>query len=498
MGADRYRAYSARYGARAPALASWPAAGLYLVWRGLIAGLRPAVFLALILGGLWFLAAAVRVAPPPSAIPVETQDQMAAAFEAVEPGHRQRRSLWVDAASAALSSEGGNLPDAPLAQSLVRAAFMIEGGERVALEMLAEGRRPAALEADLRARPAQEREGRLHAALQDVVERGRAENLDPPHLILAPRALQTRLSAVRRLYGPALNDAEAWFAAPDGRALSLSRLPGFQAGSGALYGDARDVIVHGCAFAQAAGRRIGQCRVGFLPKPDADPILAGLALAVMGAQDQARAGARIVKAAYAAGLMDRAFAERLAFGADAELGREALLAAVMPVLAEAGLAWTQPVRYGARLRAAADEAAQAAHLDRSDRARVFTAVGAVRREAGALTAVRLTASLQTQADAEALARLARTDGPRLLALHHLSAGAFADLLSAQQSARTSWREQVGAAREELALSALLMISALFFLLSSLLAGYRRARGAGPGWLERLDGAVTRLILGKNF
>lgn len=490
--------YSARYGARPPLLAPWPAASVYLLWRALVAVVRPVAFLALILAAGGFAWSAARQIPQISNAEPALQVRLARAFESVAPERSDRRSVWLEGVDLALQGGMRRTPDLPLAESYLQAAIDIQGREALAIALVGAGRRDQAVEAQLRAVPALERQAQLDAALDELGQAGRDAGLDPPALILAPDDLRSRLDRARTLYGPALGEAAGWFVEPRGRALALHTLPGLPDSAPVLYGDVRDVLVQGCALAQASGRRIGQCRVGFLPKPEADPVLAGLSLAVFAASDAERSAARLAKAAYAAGFLDQDFAVDLALGPDPALGREALLAAVMPVLTQAGSAWTQPVRFVADLEDAAAEAASSARIEPEVRAQVFAGLAAVRRETGALAAVRLTDVLRGVADTEQLALLAEQAGPRLLSLHVLDRPALADLLETG-----SWTERgldalPGPVRQKAVLAVGLLALAVLVLLGSLVAGFRRARGGPPGWMERADGAVSRLILGKKF
>lgn len=492
------RAYSTRYGARDPLLAPWPRLAVYLLWRGIIAALRPAVFLVLVVAGVALMLSAVQRAPGPAEPQLSLDALISLAFAGAVPERDDRRGLWLDAVETALRSRPRAAPDLPLADSYLEAAIAIEGREALALELLGEGRRRANVEADLRGRPAGEREARLSAAIDELLIAGRDAGLDPPSLILAPPRLRERLSRAQGLFGPALDEAGRWFVDPQGRALTVSSLPGARSGAPILYGDVRDVVVQGCALAQASGRQVGQCRVGFLPKPEADPILAGLSLAVIRAGDRDRTGARIVKAAYAAGHLPAPVAERIALGPDANLGREALLASVMTVLVDAGEAWTQPVRFEDTLARAAQEMVQSARINEAQRSDLFQALRAVRREAGALPALRVSSALSTPEDGARLALLAERAGPQLLALTDLAPQALGALLAEPAQAEAfRWSRWPERSRIESLVGAGLILAALLVLISSLVAGFLRGRGGRPGWFERLDGAVTRLMLGKN-
>lgn len=498
IGRERNRAYSARYGARDPLLAPWPRVAAYLVWRALVALFRPVLFLALIAAGGWLLLSAVQAASSGAIRSEPLARQIEQAFAAAADGVADRRGIWVHRVDAALRPPGRSVPDLALAESYLQAAVAIEGPQALALEAYAQGRRSASVEADLRGRPAQEQAALLAEALDRVLEGGREAGMEPPALILAPAPLRARVERARRLFGPTFEDAALWFVAPSGRALSLASLPGASPDAGILYGDVRDVVVQACALAQAEGRSVGQCRVGFLPKPQPDPILAGLSLAVLYSDEAGRPGARLIKAAYGAGHLSPLLAERLALGPDPNLGREALLAAVMPVLTEAGEAWTQPVRYQDQLAEAARAAAAASHIDPQGRRTVFAPMGAVRREIGAVSALRVAGVLERPADAERLALLAETAGAGLLALADLDRDQLDGLMAAGAAAPAPLYAWPQRAQLQAGAGTAMILAALALLLGSILAGALQARGGRPGWLGRIDRAMSRLILGNNF
>lgn len=494
------RAYSARYGAQHPLLVAWPRLVVYLIWRTFLAVVRPALFVALFGGSVWFALNTARevLVDPDQSLGLEQRFQRA--FDGSLASVSNRRRVWVDAIEEALDAPPGRLPDLALAESYALAAFDIEGREALAMQRIADGRRRSAVEADLRGRTALERERVLETALLDIQAEGQSLALSPPELILAPRSVQVRLARARSLFGPALEEAQGWFGAPQGRAMALSALPGQSVDGAILYGDVRDVLVQGCALAEQTGRRVAQCRVGFLPKPRGDAILAGLSLAVLQASDSEKVGARLLKASWVSGRLDPTLAEQLALGPDRSLGREALLASIVSVLSEAGEAWSQPARFEQRLVQAAQEAAQSSRLDQDLRQHVFRALSQTRSYAGTFATLESVESVQTADNASRLARYAEAVGPRLHALADHDPMVFSDLLAGRSATQRiePWRRWSDADKINLAVSIGLLGLAILLIAMTLFAGLRRRAGHPPGRLERLDRAATRLILGKNF
>lgn len=486
--------YSERYGARDPWLAGGMRAGAYLVWRAAFAAWRPAIFLLLLGGALVFAlkaAADLDLEPPPR----PEQEQVA---EAVEASVGDVRAWWAGALGAALNPASGRAPDLVLAESLAPSLPTLVARNRLArLVLIESGRSERHVEAVLRAEPAWLRDQRLEAVLREQLDAGVRNAASPPELVFAPVSVSRRLQRARALYGPAVDAVETWFSEPGGRALVLRGAPGLEGAppGAALYGDVRDLLIQACALAEQAGRRIGQCRVAFLPKPDADLLVAGLSVAATGVEGQALIGARVLKAAAAAGLANERFLGSLVLGADPRLAREAILASAMPLITEAGERYTRPVYSTEDAREAAATFARTTRIDEAQRDRVFAHVGAIRRDAGALAAVRMAGIIESEADAARLAHVAERYGRQTLALHQSLGPGVLDLA---RSAQTSQRRKVSdVAWRNGGFAAGFLLLAIGLVVWVGLTGFCRVRGAAPGLVERVDSRVSRLILGRN-
>jgi hypothetical protein len=498
--AGQFRAYSERYGAREPWLVSPGLAGLYLLWRLVMAALRPVLFLSLAGGSVWFALEAARQLPGTTQGVMNLTERLDAAIhDAVDPD-TYRHQAWLTQMQIALQTPRGQIPDIEKAQAIAAGYIPLKGEEVLALELLSEGRSVDQLEARLRAQPAWVRERVINQAIAARLQDGRLQGFDPHELIFAPRSLTTRLARAQALFGSTLAEAELWFVEPDGRALSLDTLPGLTPRTARIYDDVRGLVVHGCAMAARAGTQIGQCRVGFLPKPGGDPVLAGLALAVTGADEEVRTGARLLKAAWAAGLLDEGLAGNIALGPDRDLGEAAVLTSAMLLLVDAGEVWSQPARFESLAVQASGEARRNANITRRDRDRIFAAFTALRRELGALGALRLAETVRSVEDAEQLVRLAQASPDRLLALHALTGSDLFLALDRGSSAPRhppEFRDWPRKAQQFAGLAALVSVLALSLVFLTLFDGWKQRRGRGPSALEALDGAVTRLILGRN-
>lgn len=490
--------YSWRYGARDPWLAPWPRTALYLIWRVMIGSLRPALFMVLAFASIMFAFLAL-IEPgtgpgPDTARPIQGGGgaDLDRRLRASIPTATDPRVLWEAEINRALNSGPWRTPDLSLAESLAAALPSIQGEDALAFSVLTENRSAAHVEAELRARPVWVREQRLRAALEARLAEG--AELNPPFLIFASPDTARRLERARSLYGPARDAAEAWFAAPRGAAIVLTALPGWRGEAVVtLFGDARDLVIQGCAFAHEAGHRIISCDSA--PEGTPDPVLTALLLHAAAEPGEGGAGRRLIAAAYASGRLEAGLAQRLALGPDPSLGREALLAALMPLLVEAGPAIREPWRYQAQAEAAARDYARAAGVDLSAYFKVADALNAVRRSDGAIAALRTAAWLIEPQDAARLMRLAQVRPGYLLAFDALAGAqmmaAAGETGPVRQTPHTPRRAVLIVLALMPGLLALAMVAAA---LNGAAKGRRHRR---PGALTRLDSAMTVLILGRN-
>lgn len=497
----RPQRFSARYGARHPWLVSWPRAGLYLMWRALLGGLRPVLFLGFL--GIAAVSAVLTAKdlPKPDYTQLSLGEQIDQAFDRALEDRTDRHQVWVDLLEWALQPQRASMPDLVQARSIATSYVAFRGHDALAIELLSDGRHPRHIEAELRALPAWRREQRLVEVIAAARIQGTQQGFEPEELVFAPPAVQVRLRRANALYASTFVEAERWFVEPDGRALALEALPGLTPRYSRVYDDIRDVVVQGCAAAAQTGRASGQCRVGFLPKPASDPIMVGLALSVVGSEPERRAGARLAKAAWAAGVLDPDLAQRLALGPDANLGQAAVMASATRLMVEAGEVWSQPLRFRDAARTASVEASQSANIDRGHRDAVYDLLTALRREVGAIATIRLLDAVRTRQDAEALMRLADVSNGQLLALHALTGADLLDQIGGSERALRYHRSVFDWPRNAQLFASISVFSILFavaLLVASLWQGHLRKQGRRPGLLERLDAGVSRLILGRNL
>ena len=119
----------------------------------------------------------------------------------------------------------------------------------------------------------------------------------------------------------------------------------------------------------------------------------------------------------------------------------------------------------------------------------------MRRASGALAAVRTAHLIESPDDAARLAVVAERHEGALLALE---ATLGRDLLRLADESAPTFAGGAGVRIDADTVAALVAGGlAMALLLWVLIAGYHRRRGGAPGAFERVDAAVSRLILGRN-
>ncbi|WP_440957210.1 hypothetical protein ACFELO_07780 [Oceanicaulis sp. LC35] len=491
------RTYSERYGARSPWLVERWRVVVYLIWRALFALFRPVLFLSLCAGALFCLYRGLDALPAGALTPPQSlSDRFEAALhDAVHTqGGKATLTQWRSELDASLAPVRSGTPDLPRARSFALSLPDLMGREALALHLMRAERRPELMQADLVAMPVWRRQhiitGVLEARLQDT-----SNHRDPIWLQEASPQVQRRYARAEALYGPSLNAAQAWFHSPEGLALNLGNLPGVTrsgASDGALVlPDARELVVQGCALARAQNQRVSACERVPLGRQAPDAIRAALALSLYDDELEA-SSVRLALAARAAGRLEGAWLEELMLGPSGAEGEMKLLTALMPVLAEADRIHARPETCLASCARAQAEFHQSAELDAARRNAWFSAYDQIRREEGALVALRVSDVLHTDADVLALARLSTISEGRLLAGRIV----LGDELVALDASEIFFSAEFD--RPEFVLACVLAGLALLLLGIVLIQGRFRRSGGAPGALERLDGEVSRLILGRNL
>jgi hypothetical protein len=489
--------YSERYGARSPWLVARWRVVLYLIWRAVFAALRPFLFLCLCLGALLFAYRGAAHLPIEALVPAPTLAERFDAFmqrEARAQSGGDVLSLWRAELDQSLALSRSGPPDLLRARSVAASLPAVMGRERLALYLMRGDRRPELMQADLAAMPVWRRRQIIEGVLAGRLETASSQP-DAVWLIEASDTVRRRYDRAQALYGPSLQAAEAWFHAPDGLAINLSAFPGVTTPEhddpSLVLPDARELIVQGCALAQAQGQRVPACSRAGLSLPSADPVRAALALSLYDPALEP-ASVRLALAARAAGRLEGRWLEELMLGPPAREREMRLLTALMPVLAQADQYYARPETCAVACQAAMAEFSAAAGLDVNQRRDWFDAYDALRRQEGALVALRISDVMSVQGDVHKLVRLSAVSEGGLLAAHALLGRALMWIETPELFSSRDYD------RAEFVFAAALAGLALALLGIVLISGHFRRSGGPPGAFERLDGEVSRLILGRNL
>ncbi len=200
---------------------------------------------------------------------------------------------------------------------------------------------------------------------------------------------------------------------------------------------------------------------------------------------------RLALAARAAGRLDGDWLETLLLGPAAPERDLRLLTALMPVLAEADQYYAQPEACQLACTRAMAEFASRAGYDAAARRDWFAAYDQVRRQDGALVTIRVSQALTGVEAVQTLVRISAISEGRLLAASVLLGDALTELDSAENYFWPNGEDL------NLILAAALAGLALLLLGIVLISGRLRRSGGAPSALERFDGQLSRLILGRN-
>lgn len=411
---------------RQPREAGWPRRLAWWCWSGAATLARPAVFTGLVALAGYLAFDGMRHLDARAAM-VNGASPVSAALAGIAPDAASATSLWGQEVEAAMRPRASTPPDSILARSLIAAFEDIAGRERFSSMAWAEmrGLPPGEAEAALRALPVWVRHRELDYAWSSRLRPASGPADGGGAASLVPATARSRMERASRLYDAVDLTQAAFFSGHEDGALNLSILPGL------VSGGRRDIWLAGDRAAREA----------FCAAPDT----LECRLAQMGGEAGAGQGARLLRAALAAGQASDGF-------------RQAL---------EASEADT--------LRAVARELAAVAHHTSN------------------VEAIRLTALLETPQDAALLRRLAIHAGSRTLAMaHFLGRGAL--LLDKDDAPAGAVTPQ---ARQRFVLAAIaaslafgLVVAALSSALSVRLTGR-----AGLG--QRMDLRMRELLLGRK-
>ena len=493
---DRSRTYSERYGARSPWLSGPVRAGLYLIWRGLFASLRPVVFVGLLAGAVVFAYRGLEAAP---ANTLQFHTPLSDRFDAALHDAARRASAedilsrWNAELAQSLRPGPTGGPDLLRARSFAASLPALMGEEKLALHLMRHERRPDMMQVDLIAMPTWRRHQIVTGVLEARREDARRQGVSPPWLIESDAGVQRRYARAQLLYAASLQAAEHWFVRPGSQALNLDAFPDLALSPAAdrvVLPDAREVIALGCALARAHEQRVAACQRARPTPVAADAVRTALALSLFDADLEIPA-VRMALAARASGRLEGDWLETLLLGPPTPERELQLLTALMPVLAEADRYYAQPDSARQACLQAMREFRARAGFDATAREDWFAAYDQVRRQEGALATIRVSHVLDEVAAVRRLQRVSTVSEGRLLAASVLLGAE----LTALEREQNNFSADIGDMNVVLAggLAALAMLLLGIVLIS----GRFRRSGGPPGAFERLDGRMSRLILGRN-
>lgn len=470
----------------------------WLIWKLIFKGFQPgwmlasfagaAAFALLILQDLGGLGA-VATAPP------DLRQRIEQAFEGPRGPRDDVYGIWVDALTASLDGDLRRRPDLDRLRIWAEAGPYFIGRERLALELLAAGRSPGAVDAELRALPPQVRQERLSRALAGPLATARARNLDPAELIYAPESIRLRYAAAQPGWALVAEPVEGFLQGTREGRLDVRSLPGLtrrQAGDVYIHDGVRNLVIQLC-LAPGAGDTLASRCGDDIPRQVFDPFLLGLAAWEAGMLDRqtrsvgAAQGARLLRAAYAAG--------RLAPELEAELRalfeRELPPARIIEAAIAAGLdpaeAFQVPGRYRGRLAGSLAPGGEGALVALAAQLQsLYEIQGAT---SPSLT-VRLAGTLHTLADAPRLQLLVNEMGSGVAILHETAGQAMFELIEIEMvEAQIQPRHLQGLA--------LTVLSAVIVLLLSLRRIATPVMIRRASRLQAVDAYFCRLFLGKK-
>lgn len=332
--------------------------------------------------------------------------------------------VWQEELDVALDPVQVGRPDVLLARSLARSLDRIAGNTELGLYVMSKRQPISDLEPSLRARPAWRQQQILDQAISSRLLDADIRQLDPAGMIFADATIRERFTRASRLFNRSIEGAEGWFIDPEGRTLGLHTLPGWQNRLDHMVWLGRDIdtlVNQSCGLIfLGLGEHINGCfdeSVAPVSEPDLVlwqwTLLAyGLDSGQMDAPDGAGAGARLLAALRVAGLMKPG----LELPPDRDVIDRALVTGA-PLLESAGAALNQPNRFTAQGAELANQSFEGRHSQ--EIIALASDAAALRRNVGAINALKLLSVAQTQSDVRRLVEISDQIGDQTVALLHL-------------------------------------------------------------------------------
>ncbi|WP_300526866.1 hypothetical protein [Maricaulis sp.] len=476
----------------------------WLLWKSLLKGFQPAWLLASLGVAGWFALQIVddlggidAVAPVPTdfgerverLIEEHRTDDTGGAFDS-----------WIAGMSDALDGDLRRRPDIDRFAAWASIGPYWIGRDELALRLMSPGRDPRELDAELRARPVQQREQALSLALRTAYREAARLDLEPPEIVFAPASLRQRYEAARPRWDLASEQAQAFFTGNEAGQLELLSLPGLsrrQAGATRLYGGTRHFVQQLCR-APGAQRSFGEaCARITLPRERFDPFLFALSAVEAGFVDlggqatPSREGAEIIRAGYGAGRLSPALEAELRDLLTELVSPQDLIAAAAMAEFRPDTAYATPQRVSRRLQGVVpvEDEALAGRLRTG-----LAYIDSIRSRTSATLTIRTLDALGALDQARELYVLVREVGPGVLILHETAGPAMYGLLDVDTAQPVS---QGAIEKRDIHGVIAAMISAAMVLLLSIIRISTSPLIRSASRLRAIDASLSRLFLGKK-
>ena len=469
----------------------------WLIWKLIFKGFQPAWMIASILAAFAFGVLIIRDLGGLEVIASEPPDldaRIEAAFAAERGARDDVYGMWLDELNAAMDGDLRRRPDLDQFTIWAQAGPYFIGRERLALRLLSGTQTSEAVDARLRALPPEVRQRRLSDALAAPLERARAREISPVETAYAPQSLQLRFSSAERGWRLVAHPVETFLRGQAEGRLDIRRQPGLsrrQAGDVLLYDGIRHLVIQHCQSPSMRRAAASACPQD-LPRQGFDPFLYGLAVFESGmiARDDttldAQQGARLIRAAYAAGRLSPAYEAQL----------RDVFARILPPsrivedLSAAGFdpeeAFQIPARYRTRLsgQIALDNEVMIAL------ARELNAIAALQAASSASLSLRLIETLESASQLPALQVIVDHMGAGAVALYSVAGAGMFEIVEISEPELTPQTRNI----QGLSLA---LLSALIVLLLSLKRIMTAPLIRQASRLQSLDARISRLLLGRK-
>lgn len=493
------RTHDLRENTRSPWEASPIGVVFWLIWKAMFKGFQGLWLVASLALAVWFAAQIIMqsgglrtlTADEPT-LNARLERAVVVALSDVE----DPRGWWERQLRTSLAGDARRRADIEAFRSWLSLGPLVIGDERLALEYLDDGRGIAAIDAELRAGPAWQREAVLASAREARAREARQSGLEPTELLLVPEAIRTRYQRALFTWSIADTSATAFFRGERIGQFELTSLPGVVApgqGRVRLHGGVRQFVIQLCAHARQAGCAVEGCSSAVVPRDAPDALVFTLAALEAGvirldiAESIMRDGAATLSTAYLAGRLDPALVEALDPQIRAFVTPDLLLDAGAQLGMRPDLAFSSPRRAEREWRHRIDRRGQP---QTSDLTALIEASARLRRATRPSVAIRLLQDVDSLNRAEQLAGLSGVFGNRILALQSLLGDALYELTEdLPEPPRPDPRLYHGLYAA--------LLSALMVLLLTVLRLSRGQLVRQASRLSALDAKLCHLFLGRK-